>query len=67
MPSGTTSLATYTFAATTVLDLSDPRPENHMIYTAVAPKAVFTMRTLTTRATPAPEFSAQIPPAQTAK
>jgi hypothetical protein len=34
---------------------------------AVAPKAVFTMRTLATRAAPAPEISAQIPTAQTEK
>jgi hypothetical protein len=45
----------------------DPRRENHTTYTAVAPKAVFTMRTLATRAAQAPEFSAQIPTAQTEK
>ena len=38
----------------------DPRREAHTTYTAVAPKAVFTMRTLATGAAPAPDFSAQI-------
>jgi len=52
---------------TTVLDRMRSTSRNHTIYTAVAPKAVFTMRTLATRATPAPDFSAQIPAAETEK
>ena len=41
--------------------------DSHTTYTAVAPKAVFTMRTLATRAAPAPEFNAQTPTAHTEK
>jgi hypothetical protein len=41
---------------TKVLDRTRSTSRNNTIHTAVAPKAVITMRTLATRAAPAPEF-----------